>query len=186
MDQDSKITSAAYIETYRKCLTEYQVAVLGPQFVYDRRKKKAVKENEYKRWIMLSGALLNLDVFEKLGGFDERLFIDGIDVEYCLRVRKNGYRILQCCEAILFHKPAETRKLKIGSIILLYGWHNEKRYYYQAMSRAYIMITYHDYESFLKLIVKFLKILLLFDHKKTYFQHYFRGIHDGCRLISNK
>lgn len=62
-------------------------------------------------------------VFDSLGGFNERLAIDFNDVDYCLRVRKAGYRIVYTPYAELYHlesgsisertwNPAETQYMK--------------------------------------------------------------------------
>ena len=63
------------------------------------------------------------NVFDRLGGFNEQLTIDFNDVDYCLRVRKAGYRIVYTPYAELYHlesgsisdrvwNPAETQYMK--------------------------------------------------------------------------
>jgi len=44
---------------------------------------------------MTSGNLLNLGIYRLGSGFEEKLFIDYVDHEYCLRLRKNKFRIIQ-------------------------------------------------------------------------------------------
>jgi len=62
-------------------------------------------------------------VFDELGGFNEHLAIDFNDVDYCLRVRRAGYRIVYTPYAELYHlesgtisdrvwNPAETEYMK--------------------------------------------------------------------------
>ena len=53
--------------------------------------------------------LVKRDVFEDLGGFDESLAVSYNDVDFCLRLRKKGFRIVQNPEAILTHHQAATR-----------------------------------------------------------------------------
>jgi GT2 family glycosyltransferase len=43
------------------------------------------------------------DVFEEVGGFNERLRVDFNDVDYCLKVRRAGYRIVYTPYARLYH-----------------------------------------------------------------------------------
>jgi GT2 family glycosyltransferase len=43
------------------------------------------------------------DAFEAIGGFDERLAVDFNDVDYCLRLRGAGYRIVFTPFAVLYH-----------------------------------------------------------------------------------
>ena len=42
-------------------------------------------------------------VFDEVGGFNERLAIDFNDVDYCLRLRRAGYRIVFTPYAELYH-----------------------------------------------------------------------------------
>lgn len=62
-------------------------------------------------------------VFDQLGGFNEGLAIDFNDIDYCLRVRQAGYRIVYTPYAELYHlesgtisdrtwNPAETEYMK--------------------------------------------------------------------------
>ena len=48
------------------------------------------------------------DVFEALGGFDERFATDFNDVDYCLRVRERGLRIVTTPFAQLYHFEGAT------------------------------------------------------------------------------
>ena len=47
-------------------------------------------------------------VFEEVGGFDERFALDFNDVDYCLRVRARGYRIVGTPFARLYHYEGAT------------------------------------------------------------------------------
>ncbi len=53
--------------------------------------------------------LVRREVFEKIGGFDESLAVSYNDVDLCLRLREEGFRIVQNPEAILIHHQAATR-----------------------------------------------------------------------------
>jgi GT2 family glycosyltransferase len=48
------------------------------------------------------------EIFESLGGFDERFATDFNDVDYCLRVREAGYRIVVTPFATLYHFEGAT------------------------------------------------------------------------------
>jgi GT2 family glycosyltransferase len=48
--------------------------------------------------------LLNRSIFESLGGFDPDYYINHWEVDYCLRAKKKGYRILYEPRAIARHK----------------------------------------------------------------------------------
>jgi GT2 family glycosyltransferase len=61
-----------------------------------------------------SGAcmLIKKDIFLKIGGFDERFFLFGEDIDLSNRFRENGYKILYEPKARLTHIVGESRKTK--------------------------------------------------------------------------
>jgi GT2 family glycosyltransferase len=48
------------------------------------------------------------EAFERVGGFDERLAVDFNDVDYCLRLREAGYRIVFTPFATLYHHESAS------------------------------------------------------------------------------
>jgi len=62
--------------------------------------------------VVSSGALTELETWRALGGFDERLFIDFVDTDYCLRCREAGRTIAVSAAAWLEHNLGrrETRR----------------------------------------------------------------------------
>lgn len=46
---------------------------------------------QHNPYTITSGSIFNLALFDKIGGFKENYFIDGVDTEFCLRASKNGY-----------------------------------------------------------------------------------------------
>lgn len=167
---------------YKKVLAEKNdpgIAILGPQFLYDRKKLKK-REGVYDvEWLMMSGCLVNVEIFLQVGGFDERLFLDGLDVEFGLRLRKQGYRVLECREAVLIHRPAITKERKILWYTLKYGWDKPVRYYYQARADVFIDKHYKTCYAKADLLKRLMKILLLFGDKREYLKMYWQGILDA-------
>jgi hypothetical protein len=53
--------------------------------------------------------LIERRVFQAVGGFDERLAVGFGDVDLCLRVREQGYRVLLSGNAQLLHHESFTR-----------------------------------------------------------------------------
>ncbi|OEF23134.1 hypothetical protein A1QC_12780 [Vibrio rumoiensis 1S-45] len=45
-------------------------------------------------YVITSGTLLNLSCYDKIGPMNEELFIDFVDIEWCLRANYKGYKIL--------------------------------------------------------------------------------------------
>jgi hypothetical protein len=52
--------------------------------------------------------LTRRQVYDEAGGFDEALALDFNDVDFCLRVRRAGYRIVFTPHARLFHHESAS------------------------------------------------------------------------------
>ena len=146
LDQDS-ILSEDYIEIVYKYLKGKNVAIYCP-VIYDRNRDIIDKTSVTKKGNTLysivevdkcitSGAIYNVNIWESLGGFNEKLFIDGVDFEYCFRAKKSGYKIYQISELKLNHSIGNGKVFKFG--IMHVGVHNHSpfRKYYIARNRIY-------------------------------------------------
>ena len=58
--------------------------------------------------LITSGLLLPLDVFDKVGPFDETLFVDLTDTEWCFRARAAGLRCFGVPQARMTHRIGDT------------------------------------------------------------------------------
>jgi hypothetical protein len=59
-------------------------------------------------WVMGAAMLVRRAAFDRVGGFDERLAVDFNDVDYCLRLREAGYRIVFTPFATLYHHESAS------------------------------------------------------------------------------
>lgn len=53
--------------------------------------------------VITSGSLISRQAFELAGYFNEGLFIDYVDIEYCLRIRTLGYKVIEVPSAEIIH-----------------------------------------------------------------------------------
>lgn len=58
---------------------------------------------------MTSGNLVNVRVAASVGGFDAGLFIDYVDNDFCLRLRRHGYHVVEASAAVLWHSLGDTK-----------------------------------------------------------------------------
>ena len=92
MDQDSYFDSKN-IEEYLKIFSQIKndnIGIISPNHVLKNDITKLEKDEIFidTDHVMTSGNLLNLSVWEKVGKFDENLFIDEVDSEMCYRMKK--------------------------------------------------------------------------------------------------
>jgi len=117
MDQDSYFELGAFpqfVSYINSCELKNSTAVFGVNYA-----EPVIGKCEFREvpLVITSGSILNLKIFEKIGYFDENLFIDEVDSEYCYRVRLSGFKILECTGINLHHLLGEIkmgRSLKSG------------------------------------------------------------------------
>ncbi len=82
-------------------------------------------------FLISSGSLFRVDVFEKVGLMDETLFIDHVDTEWFLRAHALGLRSFGVARAQMSHALGEaTHAVKLGSRQRNVPQHKPFRYYY--------------------------------------------------------
>lgn len=188
MDADSSFLTNI-IDEYRKYLSHLdpQIAVLSPVHIHDRSNAAEYTGIRYVKWAMTSGCLYNVEVFHEQGGFMNELFVDGLDIDYCYRVRKAGYRIMQCGKALLKHHPAQTKEFKIfGKSLLKYGVSSPWRYRLQARSLVWLFLFYHQMPDVVRYFWRWFKVLFFFENKKEYVLEMLVGTREGFGLWRTK
>lgn len=171
MDQDSKF-KMNLIDEYKK-IKNKDIIIYSPKYLISRKKNKKYRRDFIEiYWTMQSGCIFNLQLYKIVGCFREDFFIDCVDYEYCLRARKKGYKIIQCTKAELIHNPGIEKTKRILFWNYKYGYMSEKRLYYQIRNLSQIWKEYKCFKALLIILLKFLKILLLFDDKLLYFKYF--------------
>jgi rhamnosyltransferase len=117
------------------------VGIITPQHVlHEQHIPKVSAKYTVRNIAMTSGNLLNLYAFKECGPFNEKLFMDFVDYEYCLRLRKSNYKIIQDNAIHLNHSLGNYKirkffKQKIGN-------HNAQRRYYMTRNSLYVAFKY--------------------------------------------
>lgn len=92
------------------------------------------------RW-QCSGNIINLKVWSEIGKFNEKLFIDEVDFEFCIRFIRAGYKS-QNCDAVLSHQIGMISISPFGGIKLNLS---DFRLFYKVRNRFYILYKYPIY-----------------------------------------
>jgi rhamnosyltransferase len=135
---------------------------------------------------MTSGSLMPVSLFCQEGWFEECLFIDGVDYEYCLRLRSNGYSIEECAEAVLLHAPANFTECRMNGLRLFStSNYSAGRRYYRDRNTVWMVRKYWaKYPAFFLRALSGslkdgLKILLAEDDKRRKVYYMVMGVRDG-------
>ncbi|MFF2273383.1 glycosyltransferase [Agromyces sp. NPDC058136] len=97
-----------------------------------------------------TGSLIHVEVLREAGLLDERLFIDCVDTEYCLRVREAGFRIAVASGTDIAHSIGRRAPLRPFGIALrhddgrvaTYQYHSPFRRYYIARNNIDLLLRY--------------------------------------------
>jgi len=109
MDQDSKFLGDGFAQLVQALsLLPPKTAVLGPDYLNQGRRADRPRP---VRLLIQSGSLVHLPTWQVLGGFDEALFIDGVDHDYCLKARARGYAVCEWPQSRLEHALGDVHPL---------------------------------------------------------------------------
>ena len=131
--------------------------------------------------IISSGTTVTKEVFQIVGGFDEGLFIDYVDTEWCLRCREKNIPIRVIPSAVMYHRVG-MRSVKMGLITVQI--HSAERCYYQIRNsfslfgRSHVPFIFAS-QGLVYTLVNRLFLLFIVKQKSIYLRSFFRAISDG-------
>lgn len=131
--------------------------------------------------LISSGCLIDLEALGVVGLFEEKLFIDYIDTEWCLRAKNKGYELYGVCEAYMEHDLGEQFLTILHKTIPV---HSPLRHYY--LMRNGVWLLHQSWVGWRwRAIdtVRLTKIFIVFSvfgkPRLEHFQSMLRGIRDG-------
>jgi rhamnosyltransferase len=86
--------------------------------------------------LISSGCLISMDAIAEIGGMEEKLFIDYVDTEWCLRAIHRDYSIFGVGSAYMQHDLGDYHVKLLGRTILV---HSSLRYYYLIRNGVWLL-----------------------------------------------
>ncbi|MEJ2793806.1 glycosyltransferase family 2 protein [Iodobacter sp. LRB] len=173
------------------------VAAIGPSF-YDPTtgidypatvyrgpfiKRVSFEKEDYLEatFIIASGCMIRMDVLDKIGLMCEELFVDYIDVEWCLRAKSMGLSVFITKNARMAHTVGDKRISVLGRTISVHS--SIRRYYlirnsFMMLRKNYVPLGYKIRELIFNFI-RFFIGLLQTSEKMTFIQYWYKGLVDG-------
>ena len=154
MDQDTRFSEPAisyYFSCFKKFEGKERVGLFGTNF--SRTFFESSKECNATEVIKLitSGSLVNLSLFARIGRFDEALFIDAVDYDYCFRAQDAGYSVVQFSNIFILHEVGkEVFRSSIKSFFLIKKTkeiHSPLRCYYMYRNMLYLENKYKNLDN---------------------------------------
>lgn len=190
LDQDS-ICSPNLINSFSKYINDDKIAIICP-FILNNGKYtiESMKDLDLPKCQIItdpmkcitSASLTNINIIRKIGGFNEKLFIDCVDTDINCRIMENGYKILQDNEVYLIQTMGKAKKIRVLNALYsltnfdslrkvmnvpVYG---NLRLYYMSRNSRYIRKIYHNPSrkiSAAYMFAQFLYFTLFFPVKRS-------------------
>lgn len=193
LDHDSEASAdmlEKMVEAYYSIENRESVGILCPRVFDINKNGYLIDENIDKAYRELkvaiqSGSLIKTDILNKIGFFNELLFMYYVDVEFSLRLRNKNLKIIQIKNAVLFHEEGNKITKKLFNKKYIYNNYNELAIYYIARNSIYMIRNFkYNKKSYIRRLKDDLEHILLFDgNRMKKLRYYFKGIYDGINNV---
>lgn len=124
----------------------------------------------YVKTCITSGSIVSIEAWKNIGGYDELLFIDSVDFDFCYRLRKAKYLILQTDRKYLIHEigDGEIKKFLFWKVNVTN--HSPFRKYYISRNNIYYPLKNRMYIRFLRGVFRdlcLIFIVLFYEESKV-------------------
>ena len=132
-------------------------------------------------YVITSGSIIPMEVLDDIGLMREELFIDFVDIEWCLRARAKGYEIVSFPQVEIAHHLGDSSVSFMGTN---YPIHSPLRMYYYFRNSIYlyqsseIELNWRVVDSTRNLF-RFLFYMLFVNNRPTYFKYIIKGYYHG-------
>jgi len=159
LDQDS-VLEGDIVEKFIPFTDMEDVALITPKFDDENEPdfitSESAEDFEFVTRCNTSGSFVRLTAYNEVGGFDDKMFIDCVDFDFCTTLIEHGFRILRNNNAVIHHRLGEAKEVKffipIGRLLgnkklqksfFTYN-HSPLRTYYYARNIHYYMYKHKD------------------------------------------
>lgn len=185
-----------------ECHKKEKLAAVVPLFYNENKKQYAqisigkthvitadLGKEYYVSHAISSGTVVTAEVIQKIGGMNERLFIDWVDYEWCWRAFKQHYKIICDTNIVIRHKMGDSFKKVLGRKIVVYS---DSRNYFFLRNGIWLLFHSHLFSirewfcfanfMILKSILFFITCGISLKHLKLFFKAVGKGIGNGFSL----
>lgn len=134
-----------------------------------------------------AGSLTNVSVWSEIGGFDEKMFIDFVDIEYCTRIREYGYKIWRISGTYVHQRYGNIKGSfhLLGKKFYLFDY-SPVRVYYSVRNQIYYMKKHRSQISICHQLIYLIgyigKRIVFEGNRVESLISVYRGIRDGIRM----
>ncbi|MES2454301.1 MAG: glycosyltransferase family 2 protein [Bacteroidota bacterium] len=167
LDQDS-VVSNDIISVYSRYTKENDVGMLACDIV-DRNFHFSVRREHAGNvdFCISSGSYVRVEAWRQIHGFDESMFIDSVDLDFCLTLRKRNWRIFRTLDTHILHEVGNSKVVKILGKEYLALNHSLIRYYYIVRNHVYVGRKHNRLFKSFKITTRLFYTVLFFEKQRT-------------------
>lgn len=170
LDQDS-VSPYNLISVYKECLIGKNEVGLICCKIHDRnanmqRDKMLLQEDGYIDTCITSASMVRVKAWQEVGGFDDSMFIDSVDFDFCINLRQHGWKIFKTYKTSLLHEVGHSKVIKIFGKEYLSLNHAAFRYYYIARNNIYLGRKYGQLLKKIRVIVRTIWTIIKYEDNK--------------------
>lgn len=191
MDQDSVFEDfSTYRSRVEKKWKDQGICLCGPtpNLSKEQRSKRFLAVNH----LITSGMIVPMEALRQHGGYNEHFFVDGIDVEFCMRMRQKGIRAYEDMYSLLVQRfGVPTERKFLGLTFRGHGYSPQRLH---AIFRNHLLIWRHfgHLPIFMLHLIRYyllsmgLGVLFAENHKREKLNAIFHGILDGLTIPTHE
>jgi rhamnosyltransferase len=172
------------------------IAVIGSSSEADAaRLKNSVGPG--RTWIetrtaITAGSFVSLAAVSTIGAFRDDFFVDYVDIEFCLRARARGYRVLASLTPAMTHLVGEPTQRRIGPRSVRPTNHSATRRYYITRNRLIVWRRYARTDGhfvagdILASQKELIKLMLFEADRPAKVRAMLAGLRDGIRNVTGE
>ncbi|MDI5920993.1 glycosyltransferase family 2 protein [Halomonas sp. LR5S13] len=118
-------------------------------------------------YVITSGNLFMLDLWREVGGFNEDLFIDQVDHEFCYRLRRLGFFIIKLNNVYMQHVIGLPISRSFLGKELVSTNHSAQRRYYIIRNRLYLRRNFPEFpRPYFYMMLRDIFFIIFFEKAK--------------------
>lgn len=135
--------------------------------------------------LITAGSLVSVGAYRAIGPFREDFFVDHVDIEFCLKARRAGFRIVQGTSPTIDHRIGAPTSQRLGFRIVTPTNHSPARRYYITRNRILVWASYGLHEpryvgtDMAAAVKELVKLVLFEDRRAAKLESMARAIRDA-------
>jgi rhamnosyltransferase len=185
MDQDSYFDDATFFNLAKPLLAQQNIGIISASYYGKLPYKKNYSAGFDRLLIALtSGNLVHIQAWKKVNGFTEKLFIDEVDNDFCIRLKKANLLVLGSKQVFLHHSLGQQFSIKpfFAKKSFQIGIHPPFRMYYTVRNGLFVSFKYlffcpyFSINRWKNLSTKLILIIFFYPHKRKYLYNFLKAL----------